>query len=120
MTALSPSAKEQRFNEFLDQWSFMRKGFELPKRKDFNPAKFKTFLNDLSIVEFQSRDIAIPRIMAPSAIKRVGADLTGLNVIEFIDPANKESLLEAVEVGAKIFLWREIEMGSQFLYGKNC
>ncbi|WP_020591521.1 PAS domain-containing protein [Kiloniella laminariae] len=75
---------------FFEHWQSLPREGLLPLRSSFLPERVPRLLSTLSIYELVSRDFIKFRLIGTAIRERMGADMTGKNYLDFVDPARRE------------------------------
>jgi hypothetical protein len=99
MSRLSSREIDARFEELRTYWESIRIGNNIPLRTNFNPVKFKRLLPNITISEYQSRDVIIDRLVGTANVERRGGfNSTGLNIVEYMPEETRPILTKTADL----------------------
>lgn len=86
--------------EIVDHWQSLRDGGPVPRAQDINPGSMKTLLPEIFIFELPDDGSVRYRLAGTQAVKRLGFEPKGMNLLEFTPPDIRPFVLGAFQLVA--------------------
>lgn len=81
----------------FDYWCSIRGGQIAPARADLRPSALLPFLPNLMILEYKEPGKLVYRLVGTACVDKLGTDLTGTNLFDFIAPHQRAAAVASLE-----------------------
>ncbi len=92
-----PEDVTQVAQKVLAYWCSMRTDNIVPRRADLRPSALLPFLPNLMILEYKEPGKVVYRLVGTACVDKLGMDLTGTNLFDFIAPHQRAAAVASLE-----------------------